>query len=117
MKLITNIGNFGSFIGRTLPTLTLGNFFADMAAWYWNFRGLVPAAGRNDTDRLSRHVLGGILAFCLCFFASANLVRNKTTRFVARRFLEFCRTVPDIVFALIASSSPSASGRWRACWR
>ncbi|MET4632606.1 phosphonate ABC transporter, permease protein PhnE [Kaistia defluvii] len=100
-KLITNIGNFGSFIGRTLPTLTIGNFFADMASWYWNFGAWFRLLVETILIAYLGTFLGGILAFCLCFFASANLVRNKTTRFVARRFLEFCRTVPDIVFALI----------------
>src|SRR5580704_7846253 len=46
-------------------------------------------------------LIGAVCAFVLCFAASANLVRNRALRFVTRRFLEFCRTVPDIVFALI----------------
>ncbi len=37
---------------------------------------------------------GGVLA-------SRNLVRSRLLRFVAIRVLEFCRTVPDIVFALV----------------
>jgi phosphonate transport system permease protein len=33
--------------------------------------------------------------------ASRNLMRHPWVRFAVRRSLEFCRTVPDIVFALI----------------
>ncbi|MCZ8099678.1 MAG: phosphonate ABC transporter, permease protein PhnE, partial [Burkholderiales bacterium] len=46
-------------------------------------------------------LLGAIVAFLLCFAAAANLAVSPARRFVARRFLEFCRTVPEIVFALI----------------
>ncbi len=46
-------------------------------------------------------LFGAIGGFVLCFLASANLVRNKAVIFLTRRFLEFCRTVPDVVFALI----------------
>ena len=35
------------------------------------------------------------------FLASANLTRSTSLRFAARRTLEFCRTVPEIVFALM----------------
>jgi phosphonate transport system permease protein len=100
-KLVANIGNFGSFIGRTLPTITLGNFFADIRSWYWNFGGWFRLLFETILIAYLGTLLGGVVAFGLCFFAAANLVRHKTTRFVARRILEFCRTVPDIVFALI----------------
>jgi phosphonate transport system permease protein len=46
-------------------------------------------------------LLGAIGAFFLCFAATVNLAVNPAQRFLARRFLEFCRTVPEIVFALI----------------
>jgi len=46
-------------------------------------------------------VLGAIGGFLLCFTAAANLGRSSWARWATRRFLEFCRTVPEIVFALI----------------
>ena len=45
--------------------------------------------------------LGFLGGFVLCFLATANMTRNATIRFAARRFLELCRTVPEIVFALL----------------
>ena len=45
-------------------------------------------------------LLGALGGFCLCFLSASNL-SGPRTRWVARRFLEFCRTVPEIVFALI----------------
>lgn len=46
-------------------------------------------------------VTGAFAAFAAAAPASRNLMRNSAIRFVVRRALEFCRTVPDIVFALI----------------
>jgi phosphonate transport system permease protein len=46
-------------------------------------------------------VLGGVMALALCFPASRNLVTNSAIYFMARRTLEFLRTVPELVFALI----------------
>jgi phosphonate transport system permease protein len=44
---------------------------------------------------------GALVAFALSFVASPNLTGRAWLVFSARRLLEFCRTVPDIVFALI----------------
>ncbi|MCX5513192.1 phosphonate ABC transporter, permease protein PhnE [Kaistia algarum] len=101
LTLFANLGNFGSFIGKTVPVLTLGNFPADMREWYWNFPKWLGLLGQTILIAYLGTFMGAIVAFCLCFFASANLARSRWTRIVARRFLEFCRTVPDIVFALI----------------
>ncbi|MCX5495987.1 phosphonate ABC transporter, permease protein PhnE [Kaistia dalseonensis] len=101
LTLFGNIGNFGSFIGKTIPVLTFGNFFADMREWYWNFPKWLGLLGQTILIAYLGTFMGAIVAFCLCFLASANLAQSRWTRIVARRFLEFCRTVPDIVFALI----------------
>lgn len=44
-------------------------------------------------------LVGGALAFCLCFFASTNLVGAGATRFVVRRVMEVMRAFPEIVIA------------------
>jgi phosphonate transport system permease protein len=46
-------------------------------------------------------LLGFLGGFTLCFFAAPNLMPNGAVRFAVRRFLEFCRSVPGLVFALI----------------
>jgi phosphonate transport system permease protein len=46
-------------------------------------------------------IIGAIGGFLLCFIAAKNTAVSQWSRFAARRFLEFCRTVPEIVFALI----------------
>ena len=68
-------------------------------------------SGASGNGRLSsaRHLLmgyvgtlwGAAFAFVLCFAASRTTGRNPWIRFAALRFLEFCRTVPVLVFALV----------------
>ncbi len=101
LTLFANIGNFGSFIGRTVPDFSSGNWLADLRAWYWNFPNWLGLLGQTILIAYLGTLMGGIVAFALCFFASANLARSRWSRVGARRLLEFCRTVPDIVFALI----------------
>lgn len=101
LTFFANLGNFGSFLGRTIPTVTLGNFAHDIQGWYWHFGTWMRLLLETILMAYLGTFLGALVAFCLCFFATANLVRSRVTRIAARRFLEFCRTVPDIVFALI----------------
>lgn len=44
-------------------------------------------------------IIGGGLAFCLCFFAATNLVGAGAVRFVVRRIMEILRAFPEIVIA------------------
>jgi phosphonate transport system permease protein len=100
-KLLTNIHRLPGYLVDITPTLTWANLGGDLAEWYWNLGHWLSLL--VDTVLIaylatSTGIIGG---FLLCFVASANLTPSPTLRFAARRFLEFCRTVPDIVFALI----------------
>lgn len=99
-KFFANLGNFGSYVGRTVPDLHWATLAPDIRAWYWGFPRWLGLLGETLLIAYLGTLFGGAAAFCLCFFASANLVRSRALRFGARRLLEFCRTVPDIVFAL-----------------
>ena len=44
-------------------------------------------------------IIGGALAFCLCFFAATNLVGAGAVRWVVRRIMEVLRAFPEIVIA------------------
>lgn len=90
-----------NYIAGTLPRLTLANFGADMADWYWGLRYWLRLLLETILMGFAGTVLGGVLALALCFPASRNLVENTGIYFAARRALEFCRTVPELVFALI----------------
>lgn len=90
-----------NYIAGTLPTLTIENFVGDLAEWYWGLRLWLRLLVETILMGFVGTVLGGVLALALCFAASRNLVQNYGIYFAARRALEFCRTVPELVFTLI----------------
>lgn len=100
-KLIENIGRFPNYIRQTLPTLHLASLGPDLAEWYWGLARWLKLLWQTVLIAYVGTVLGAAGAFLLCFAAAANLGRAPWLRFTVRRFLEFCRTVPEIVFALI----------------
>ncbi|MGX5737043.1 phosphonate ABC transporter, permease protein PhnE [Bosea thiooxidans] len=101
VKFAENINRFPKYIYETLPTLRLSSLGSDFAEWYWGWKGWLKLLWQTVLIAYVGTVLGAVGAFLLCFAAAANLGRAAWLRFTVRRFLEFCRTVPEIVFALI----------------
>ncbi|SEG32872.1 phosphonate ABC transporter, permease protein PhnE [Bosea lathyri] len=100
-KFIANAWRFPKYILETMPTLRLQSFGADMAEWYWGIKGWLKLLWQTLLIAYVGTILGVVGGFLLCFAAAANLGKTSWLRFATRRFLEFCRTVPEIVFALI----------------
>ncbi len=96
-----NIANFTDYLAKTIPTISAATPRADIVGWYWDLRHWAALLGETLLMAYLGTLFGAIGGFILCFLASANLIRNPVLRFCTRRYLEFCRTVPDIVFALI----------------
>jgi phosphonate transport system permease protein len=100
-KFFSNIYRFTDYFYRLFFLDTGASVFTDVREWFWGLRKWT----RHILDTLLIAYLGTLFgaigAFLLCFAATMNLAVNPTRRFFARRFLEFCRTVPEIVFALI----------------
>jgi phosphonate transport system permease protein len=100
-KFIANIGNLTSYLGRIFALETGRPVFTDIGEWFWGWQ---PWSALLLETLLIAYVgtaLGALGGFMLCFLATANLMRIASVRFLARRYLEFCRTVPELVFALI----------------
>jgi len=100
-KFLANIHRLPAYLWNLAPSLSWGNLAKDLDDWFWN----LGEWSRLLVDTLLIAYLGTLLgmlgAFLLCFFASANLEKRRWVRIASRRFLEFCRTVPEIVFALL----------------
>jgi phosphonate transport system permease protein len=100
-KFLANVYRFTDYLGRIFVLDSGKSVFTDIGEWFWGFNKW----GRHIFDTLLIAYLGTLLgaigAFLLCFAATMNLAKGGRQRFLARRFLEFCRTVPEIVFALI----------------
>jgi phosphonate transport system permease protein len=100
-KFVRNLWRFFAYFGNTVPPLSLATLWSDLAEWFWGLKRWLRLLGDTILIAYVGTLVGVICGFCLCFLASANLVRSRAVVFAARRTLEFCRTVPEIVFALI----------------
>ena len=99
--LMNGLPKAWSYIVGTLPKLSLETLGADLSDWYWGLRFWLRLLVETILMGFVGTVLGGLIALLLCFPASRNLVENTGIYFLARRSLEFLRTVPELVFALI----------------
>ncbi len=99
-KFWANIGRFTNYLGRLMFLESGKPVWTDIAEWYWGFWKWLAKIGETLIIAYLGTLLGGIGAFVLCFVSARNLVQNRFILFTARRFLEFCRTVPELVFAL-----------------
>src|SRR5262249_10845611 len=100
-KFLANIDRFPNYIRGLVPSLSWANLPPHRAEWFWNLDEWLKQLADTLLIAYLGTLLGALGAFVLCFSACANLEHRGVVRFVARRFLEFCRTVPEIVFALL----------------
>ena len=100
-RLVSRLGTFFDYFNRLLTLDTGKRVWTDVAEWFWGLKkwGVLLA----DTLLIAYlgTLLGAVGGFILSFAAAANLTPNPWIRNTVKRFLEFCRTVPGIVFALI----------------
>ncbi len=100
VKLWSNIGRFTSYLGRIFVLENGQPVWTDIGEWYWGFWKWLVKIGETLMIAYLGTMLGAIGGFFLCFLSASNLVTRKPVIFVTRRILEFCRTVPELVFAL-----------------
>jgi len=100
-KFIRNIWRFPTYFYEITPKLSFQNFFGDLAEWFWGLNKWLRQLGETLLIAYVGTITGALIAFCLGFLSSANMAVSQWSRLVSRRFLEFLRTVPEIVFALI----------------
>jgi phosphonate transport system permease protein len=97
----SKIGNFTSYFGRLLHLDNDAYVWTDPAEWFWGLAKWSRLLGETILIAYVGTITGAVLAFFGCFVSTRNMMRNAFPRMVMRRSLEICRTVPDIVFALI----------------
>lgn len=101
-----NAHRFPSYFVRIFHFESGAPAWSDLREWFW---GVLPEYKFRwlwalwDTVLIAYlgTLLGAIGGFFLCFMAASNLARSPVGMFVARRCLEFMRSVPEVVFALI----------------
>lgn len=104
-NLLHHLSGLTSYFGRILPKLRAEHLGGDIAEWYWNLWFWLKLLFDTVLIAYLATLAGALGAGVLAFFAAANLAPNRTLRWAVKRLLEFCRTVPDLVFALIFVSA------------
>ncbi|RTL49571.1 MAG: phosphonate ABC transporter, permease protein PhnE [Bradyrhizobiaceae bacterium] len=95
------IGNFSSYFDRIFTLDSGKRVWTDPAEWFWGWKTWLRLLVETLLLSYVGTAIGATGALCLNFFAAANVSPHLLLRFLTRRFLEFCRTVPSVVFALV----------------
>ena len=105
--LIDGIPRFGEYLVQTIPALRWQYLFAGVkqegSIAYWFYRLDEWAMLLLETANIAAFATlsGTVLAFGLSFLAARNVAPRPWFAGIVRRLLEACRTVPEIVYALI----------------
>src|SRR5882762_7299935 len=97
----TYFGNFVSYFDRIFTLEDGHRVWTDIGEWFWGWHKWLKMLGETVLISYVGTLAGAILAFALNFLVAENTSPAPWLRFAVRRLMEFCRTVPDIVFALI----------------
>ena len=100
-NLFGHLASLTSYFGRILPPLHTASLGHDVAEWYWDLGGWLKLLLDTVLIAFLATLGGAIGALLVAPFAAANLAPSPSLRWLAKRWLEFCRTVPDLVFALL----------------
>jgi phosphonate transport system permease protein len=104
-NLARNLSGLTSYFGRIMPKLHADHLTGDLADWYWNLGGWVKLLFDTILIAYLATLAGTLGAGLLAFLAAENLAPSRTVRWFVKRLFEFCRTVPDLVFALLFVSA------------
>lgn len=111
-RLASGLPRIFEYFGTIMPNLELDKLFlgrgengravpGSITYWYSDFWVYIRLIFETILMALTATILGAAVAFLLCFPASRNLAPNSFVYALSRRFMEFCRGVPEILYALV----------------
>jgi phosphonate transport system permease protein len=100
-KIIKDFPGLFTYIHDTLPEIHIKTALMDIKEWYWALPKWLNLLLDTVLIAFLATLLGALSAFLICFPASRNLVKNTWIYFISRRMMEFARSVPELVYALI----------------
>lgn len=101
VNLAKGLPGVANYFREVVPVIRLESPVADVRVWYWGFWKWLGLLGDTILIAWLGTLIGGVAGLLLSFLASRNLAPSRTASFLARRFMEFARSVPELVFALI----------------
>lgn len=99
--LLAGLPRLGEFLSQMVPTIRVESFFADIAEWFWGIDIWMKLIVETLLIAFLATLLGVTAGFLISFPAARNLSPHPALTFFCRRFAEFARTVPELVWALI----------------
>lgn len=111
-RLAQGVPRIFEYFGTVMPSFSMdvlldgrnaeGKFPAgSVGFWYNDFWKYITLIWETILMALTATLLGTGLAVVLSFLAARNTTPHPLVGTIARRFLEFCRGVPEILFALV----------------
>lgn len=111
-RLAAGVPRIFEYFGTVLPNLEWDKLFlgrgpdgravpGSITFWYSDFAKYMRLIFETILMAITATILGAAAAFVLSFPASRNLAPNNAIGILSRRFLEFCRGVPEILYALV----------------
>jgi phosphonate transport system permease protein len=111
-RLATGLPRIFEYFGTIMPSLQWDMLFegrneagrappGSITYWYSDFWKYVTLIGETILMAATATLLGAFAAFALCFPAARNLSPNGSVGTLSRRFMELCRGIPEILYALI----------------
>ena len=106
-RLIASFPQMGDFLSRSLPHLEISKIAdaktveGSLAYWFYAWPKWLRLLWESIEMAILATALGGLAAFLLSFVAARNIGPNRWVSMFVRRLLEFLRTLPDIIVALV----------------
>jgi phosphonate transport system permease protein len=103
-NFFSHIDNFTNYLGRLFFLDGGASVFSDPAEWFWGItqkNKWLPLLGETLMIAYLGTLIGAVGGFAWSFISAANLAPNPWLRVFAKRFLEICRSVPELVYAMI----------------
>lgn len=99
--ILADLPGLFRYVHGTFPVIHADTALSDIKAWYWAFPVWLSLLFDTLIIAFLGTSLGAAGAFLLCFSGSRNLVRNTWIYLISRRIMEFARSVPELVYAMI----------------
>ena len=106
-KIIDGFPRLGDYIFKILPNLDSKLIFENSKTegsiqyWYFNFKKYAALLYETFNMAVLSTLMGFVFALLLSFLSAKNITPNIFSYHLVKRFLEFLRGVPEIIFAIL----------------
>ena len=106
-KIIDGFPRLGDYIFKILPNLDSKLIFENSKTegsiqyWYFNFKKYAALLYETFNMAVLSTLMGFVFALLLSFLSAKNITPNIYSYHLVKRFLEFLRGVPEIIFAIL----------------